>query len=109
MAEVVPGFAARFEIDDVVAAIAPRPLLVMSADEDRYSADAPDIVTRAARAWEDAGAAGRLTHRRYPGGHALDGTRFAEVIEWIVDQATWEGLRDSTPPDGDLPTGPQAT
>ena len=35
MAEVVPGFATRFEIEDVLAAIAPRPFHAVSGTEDK--------------------------------------------------------------------------
>jgi hypothetical protein len=40
MSRAIPGFAARFDIDDLVRCMAPRPLLLVSADGDSYSMDA---------------------------------------------------------------------
>ena len=44
MASVIPGFIQKYDIDDLVACIAPRSLLIVSSDDDKYSKDAPDIV-----------------------------------------------------------------
>ena len=46
MAAVIPGFAARFEIHDLVSCLAPRPALIISATEDAYSMDAGEIKKR---------------------------------------------------------------
>lgn len=83
MAQVIPGFASRFDTDDVLAAAAPRPFLIVSATNDKYSADAAAIVdtvgATAYNGYEDA-----LTHLRYPGGHPLDEERFGAIINWVV-------------------------
>jgi dienelactone hydrolase len=87
MALVIPGFAARFDFDDLMRCVAPRPFFVVSADEDVYSADAEDLVARAAPAFADAGAAEHLQHLRVAGSHALDAQRFAAIVEWLTAQA----------------------
>jgi dienelactone hydrolase len=44
MAEVIPGFTTRFDMHHVLAAIAPRRFLVVSGTDDRYAADAQEVV-----------------------------------------------------------------
>jgi dienelactone hydrolase len=83
-AQAIPGVLELADLDEVVALIAPRPLLIVSADEDNYSRDAPAIVDIAARAYERSGA---LTHIRASGGHALTQDRFEAIIEWVIAQA----------------------
>ena len=46
MASVIPGFIQKYDIDDLVSCIAPRNLLIVSSDDDKYSKDAPDIVEK---------------------------------------------------------------
>jgi hypothetical protein len=58
-------------LDRPFGLIAPRPLLLLSATEDRYSADAPEVVQAAVGAWEARGAREKLEHIRCKGGHAL--------------------------------------
>lgn len=87
MALVIPSFAARFDFDDLMRCVAPRPLFVVSADQDVYSADADDLVARAAAAFVDAGAAEHLRHLRVAGPHALDVQRFSAIVDWLTVQA----------------------
>ena len=77
MSLVVPGITDLLDIDDVVGLIAPRPTLLVSAEQDPYSADAPDIVARTAADWKG------LRHLRYPGAHALDAQRHDAIVEWV--------------------------
>jgi dienelactone hydrolase len=86
MAEVIPGFSTRFDLEHVLAAIAPRRFLVVSATDDRYSADADELVDLARPAFRTAPRA--LTHRRADGGHALDRERFDLIIDWVIENAT---------------------
>jgi dienelactone hydrolase len=74
---VVPGIAEMLDIDDVVGLIAPRPTLLVSAEKDPYSADAPEIVAKLEPTYR------RLRHMRYAGGHALDQERFDDILGWI--------------------------
>jgi len=78
MFEVVPGLAARADHADLLAAITPRPVLVVSATDDPYSKDADAVVAQAP------GAA--ITEIRVEGGHALDPERFETIVEWIAGQ-----------------------
>lgn len=84
MAEVIPGFAAKFDIDDLVRAIAPRSLLVVSADADPYSADACGIVASARSQFAALGAAANLGHLRFPGGHPLNRASYQAIVDWVT-------------------------
>jgi dienelactone hydrolase len=85
-AHVIPGILELTDIGQLVELIAPRPLLLLSATEDRYSADTPEIVQAAARAYREAGAPQALEHYRAQGGHALTKERFDAVIDWVTAQ-----------------------
>jgi dienelactone hydrolase len=85
MALVIPGFAARFDVDDLLRCIAPRPLFVVSSSEDPYSADAEDLVARARPTY--AGNEASLEHLRVDGAHALDEQRFAAIVAWLSARA----------------------
>ena len=87
MASVIPNFHGKYDIDDLVACIAPRRLLLVSSDEDKYSKDAPYIVEKAGSAYLAHNALQSLYHKRYPGGHALTKERFDFIIEWLVQNA----------------------
>ena len=84
MASVIPNFHGKYDIDDLVALIAPRKLLIVSSDEDKYSMDASEIVEKAGNVYVELGVAKNLDHKRYSGGHALTEERFRNIIEWIV-------------------------
>ena len=86
MAEVIPGFSSRFDLEHVLAAIAPRKFLVVSGTEDKYAADADELVELARPAYGSDGDA--LTHLRVAGGHALDRERFESIVDWMVESAT---------------------
>jgi hypothetical protein len=66
-----------------MASIAPRRLLIVSAEDDPASADADDLVARARPAFDASGAGAHLEHLRVPGGHALDERRFNAIVEWM--------------------------
>ncbi len=83
MAEVVPGFAQRFDIQDLVRSIAPRRILLVSAAQDKYSRDADVIADMARDAFAAQGVEGRLEQKRYAGGHPLTQERFDYIVEWI--------------------------
>ena len=87
MAEVIPGFTQCFDMEHVVAAISPRPLFIVSATDDKYSADASEVVAAAAAIPADR-AEHHVSHLRVSGGHALDAERFESIIGWIVQTAT---------------------
>jgi dienelactone hydrolase len=85
-AHVIPGILELTDIEQLVELIAPRPLLLLSATEDRYSADTPQIVHAAARAYRQAGAPQALEHHRAHGGHALTQERFDTIVDWVIAQ-----------------------
>lgn len=84
MAEVIPGFVKRFDVDDLVKCIAPRRLLLVSATEDRYSRDAAFITENAAPVFEALGVPSHLRHERFQGRHSMTRERFKFIIEWMV-------------------------
>jgi dienelactone hydrolase len=84
LAHIVPGILELGDLDDLVALIAPRPLLVVSATEDPYSADADAVVGGAAPAWSAHGAVEALEHARYEGGHPMTRERFERIVEWVL-------------------------
>ncbi len=84
LASVIPNFHGKYDIDDLVALTAPRKLLLVSSDEDKYSMDAPEIVEKAGKRYVELGVSENLEHKRYSGGHALTEERFEDIIDWIV-------------------------
>ncbi len=87
-AHVIPGILELTDIGQLVELIAPRPLLLLSATEDRYSADTPEIVQAAARAYRETGAPQALEHFRAQGGHALTTQRLDAIVDWVVAQSS---------------------
>ena len=79
MFEVVPGLRELLDAHDLVRAIAPRPLLVVSATEDPYSLDADEVVRRAGT--------DSVAEIRVEGEHALDRERFDGIVDWVVERA----------------------
>lgn len=90
MFEVEPGLRGVLETADLVAAIGPRPLFVVSGTEDPYAVDADRVV-------EGAQPNGHVTSLRVPGGHALDAGRHDAIVEWVTDRVRAPGadLHDS--------------
>lgn len=83
MALVLPGFAARFDFDDLLRCVAPRKAFVVSSEDDPLSADATEVVAMAAPTFAAEGVAQHLVHLRTPGAHALDQTRFDAILRWL--------------------------
>lgn len=78
--EAVPGLARLVDTHDVLAAIGPRPTLVVSGAGDKYSRDADEVVARVAGDF--------ITELRVDRGHALDQERFEGIVEWLVDRVS---------------------
>ncbi len=85
-AQAVPGVLEVGDLDEIAPLIAPRPLLLCSADRDKYSADAPRIAEAAALAYRDARAPEALQHYRAHGRHALTQDRFEAIVGWVTAQ-----------------------
>lgn len=84
MASVIPHFHEKYDINDLVSCIAPRRLLIVSGDDDKYSKDASYIVEKASPAYLELNALHNLQHKRYQGGHELTKERFDYITEWLV-------------------------
>lgn len=82
-AQAIPGLLELGDLDDIAGLVAPRPLLLCSAEDDKYSRDAPRIAQAAQYAYRDAGAPQALEHYRAPRGHALTEERFEAIIKWV--------------------------
>lgn len=87
LASVIPGFHGKYDIDDLVTLTAPRKLLLVSAEEDKYSMDASVIAEKAGKVYSEQGAGQNLYHKRYPGGHALSEERFDFITNWMEKNA----------------------
>jgi dienelactone hydrolase len=86
LAEVIPGFASHYDIDDLVKCMAPRDLLILSATEDKYAKDADDIFSSALPVYQALGAEKNITHYKFDGGHALNEERFNLIIDWFSNK-----------------------
>lgn len=84
MAEVIPGFAARFDIPDLIKCMAPRQVLLISATEDKYSMDANKIVQKAREVYIFLGEEEQFEHERFEGEHPLTQERFNHIVEWLI-------------------------
>ena len=84
IASVIPNFHGKYDIYDLVSCIAPRHLLIVSGDDDKYSKDASYIIEKASPTYLELNALHNLQHKRYQGGHALTKERFDYIIEWLV-------------------------
>jgi dienelactone hydrolase len=85
-AQAIPGLLELGDLDDIAGLVAPRPLLLCSADDDNYSRDAARIAEAAADSYRDAGASEALQHYRARGGHALTEERFDAIVDWVIAQ-----------------------
>ncbi len=82
LAQVIPGFTQRFELDDLARCMAPRPLLLVSAGSDPYSADAHAIEDEVRPTYDALDARDALEHLRVDGGHELTRDRFEQIVAW---------------------------
>jgi dienelactone hydrolase len=87
MASVIPNFHGKYDIYDLVSCIAPRRLLIVSAEDDKYSKDASYVVEKGSQTYLEYDALQNLHHKRYSGGHGLTKERFDFIIEWIDSNA----------------------
>ena len=79
MFEVVPGLTTLLETHDLLEAIAPRPMLIVSGCQDPYSRDADRVAARVE--------GNCITEVRVDAGHALDRERFDAIVDWIGARA----------------------
>lgn len=97
--EAVPGLAHLIDTHDLLSAIGPRPTMVVSGTEDKYSRDADQVVAKIAGDF--------ITELRVDREHALDQERFDAIVEWIVARVSERqvpiGLPDARPRFDDSP------
>lgn len=77
--ETVPELARQLGHHDLLSAIGPRPVMVASGTQDKYSRDADEVVAKVAGDF--------VAELRVERGHALDRERFDAIVEWVVGQA----------------------
>lgn len=94
--QLVLGIANRLDYADLVGLAAPRPLLVVAGEDDRYAPDAEQIVIEAMHAYEAAGKSGELQWIIDEGGHAMTEERRNMICSWVTAVA---GLRQRCEPD----------
>ncbi len=80
-AEIIPGFLKSFEMVDLMRCLSPRPTLILSATDDKYSLDADEICHQVEEFFQHRGEL-HLTHLRFAGGHELDEERFDAIVAW---------------------------
>lgn len=87
-ASIVPGAADLFDIDDLTALIAPRPLAIFAGDDDTYALDAADVARTTLNAYRRADAEHALHIDIRPGQHALTNQRSTAITNWVAGIAT---------------------
>ncbi len=87
MASVIPNFHGKYDIDDLVSCVAPRKMLIVSAEDDKYSKDAAYIIETATPAYKEYDATDNLCHKQFRGGHALTQERFDFIVDWITNHS----------------------
>lgn len=80
----IPNIYRHFDFTNILSATAPRPFLVVSADNDKYAKDA-DAIVSACKSLPGVDANG-LEHLRYKGGHPLTQERFDDIVKWVSER-----------------------
>ncbi len=83
MAEVIPGFTEKYDVDDLLKMINPRKLLILSAESDQYARDAKGIYNKIKSDFDDLNS---IVLKYYEGDHPLDKQRFDDIIHWFVQE-----------------------
>ncbi len=83
MAEVIPNFTTKYDIQDLLKFIKPRDLLIVSGKLDKYAQDAKQIYL-AIKDEEESHLEECISFREFRGGgHRLDRKRFDYIIDWF--------------------------
>jgi len=83
MAEVIPGFINQFDVDDLLKCFIQRKLLIVSANDDKYSKDADIIIKQLLKEFNHLNIIHHIEHKRYDGGHPLTKERVEFIINYI--------------------------
>ncbi|MDX1417225.1 MAG: dienelactone hydrolase family protein [Candidatus Promineifilaceae bacterium] len=81
LALIIPGFAARWDMHDLLDCIAPRPILIVSSTADIYTMDAEEVIARAQ-------SSAHVSHFRETGEHALSKVRYQKIIDFVEAQGS---------------------
>ncbi len=88
LAEVIPGFTSKYDIEDLLKLVCPRDLLIMTASKDIYARDAEDVYHKLKPIYEKMGRGNSLNLGNFQGGHALNQERFEFILDWFVGRFT---------------------
>jgi hypothetical protein len=80
MALIIPGFAAHWDLHHLLECTAPRPILIVSSDDDQYSKDAEAVIAHA-------NPNDHVRHFRDHGGHTLTPERFERIVSFLSECA----------------------
>ncbi len=83
MAEVIPGFTEKYDIDNLFGLIAPRNLLIVAGTDDKYAQDAMTLFQATHDVYKREKAADAVQCQIFEGGHGLDADRFHFILEWF--------------------------
>lgn len=86
MAEVIPNFVTKYDIEDLLKLISPRDLLIVSATQDIYSKDSKEIFELVQPFYEKHNVKNSITHKQFQGEHRLNGERFRFIINWFKNK-----------------------
>ncbi len=86
MAEVIPNFASKYDIDDLLKMIYPRQMLIVSADSDKYSQDAKQLCNSVQKEIGKSNYDKSYHCAEFQGEHQLDKQRFDYIINWFVNK-----------------------
>ena len=78
LALIIPEFARRWDLHHLLDCIAPRPLFIVTADDDPYAKDAGEVIARAE-------SRDHIRHFRDDGEHALTPKRFNLILDFLSD------------------------
>lgn len=83
MALAIPGILPDFDFDQILESIAPKDVLIISAEMDKYSKDADIICSSVERRFVRPDGTSSLSHFRDTGEHPLTEKRRAVIIDWF--------------------------
>ncbi|MBK9322667.1 MAG: dienelactone hydrolase family protein [Bdellovibrionaceae bacterium] len=83
MALAIPGLLPYFDFDQILGAIAPRDVLIVSAEQDKYSKDADTICSSVEKLFVRPDGSSSLNHFRDSGDHPLTEERHSVITDWF--------------------------
>jgi len=84
MAEVIPNFTTKYDIEDLLKLISPREMLIVAASSDELTRDAKQIYLTIKK--EEPTIRKSLFLKEFQGEHGLDKQRFDYIINWFKEK-----------------------